>query len=82
MLNQYQAGFVKGRGCVDQIVRVTQDIAAFSSNIQMTIGIFLDLEKTFDMVWREGIIDQLSVLVSKANLSNISTVFFTIGVSK
>ena len=60
MLNQYQAGFRKGRGCVDHIVRLTQDIAASSTKKQMTLGVFLDLEKAFDMVWREGIIEQLS----------------------
>ena len=64
MLNQYQTGFRKGRGCVDHIDRLTQFIAA-SSKEQMTIGVFMDLEKAFDMVWREGIIDQLSVLGSK-----------------
>ena len=36
MLNQYQAGFRKGRGCVDHIVRLTQDIAASSTKKQMT----------------------------------------------
>ena len=66
MLNHYQAGFRKGRGCVDHIVRLTQDTAASSSKKQMTIGVFLDLEKEFDMVWREGI-DQLSVLGVKGN---------------
>ena len=25
----------------------------------MTLGVFLDLEKAFDMVWREGIVNQL-----------------------
>ena len=28
MINQYQSGFRKGRGCLDHIVRLTQDIAA------------------------------------------------------
>ena len=61
MLNQYKAGFIKGRGRVDHIVRLTQDIAASSPKIQMNIGVFLDLEKTFE-IWREGIINQLSAL--------------------
>ena len=58
MLNQYQAGFRKGRGSVDHIVRLTQDTAASSTKKQMTLGVFLDLEKAFDMVWREGLIKQ------------------------
>ena len=57
MMNQFQAGFRKGR---DHIVRLTQDIAASSTKKQMTLGVFLDLEKAFDVVWREGIIEQLS----------------------
>ena len=46
----------------DQIVRVTQNIAASSSKKQMTLGVFLDLEKAYAMVWREGIIAKLSEL--------------------
>ena len=45
---------------MDHIVRLTQDIAASSTKKQMTLGVFLDLEKAFDMVSREGIIEQLS----------------------
>ena len=47
-LNQYQDGFRKGRGCVDHIVRLKQDIALSSNKKRMTLGAFLDLEKYFD----------------------------------
>ena len=59
LLNSSQAGFRKGRGCADQIVRLVQDVAASSTQKKMTLGVFLDLEKAFDMVWREGIVNQL-----------------------
>ena len=58
LLNSSQAGFRKGRGCADQI-RLVQDVAASSTQKKMTLGVFLDLEKAFDMVWREGIVNQL-----------------------
>ena len=59
LLNSSQAGFRKGRGCADQIVRLVQDVAASSTQKKMTLGVFLDLEKAFDMVWREVIVNQL-----------------------
>ena len=59
LLNSSQAGFRKGRGCADQIVRLVQDVAASSTQKKMTLGVFLDLEKAFDMIWREGIVNQL-----------------------
>ena len=34
-------------------------VAASSTQKKMTLGVFLDLEKAFDMVWREGIVNQL-----------------------
>ena len=34
----------------------------------MTLGVFLDLEKAFDMVWREGIIAKLSQLGIKGKM--------------
>ena len=57
MINRYQAGtgFRKGRGCVDHIVGLTQDIASSSNKKRMTLEVFLDFEK--DMVWREGVIE-------------------------
>ena len=68
LLSSNQAGFRKGRGCSDQIVRLSQDIAASSSKKQMTLGVFLDLEKAFDMVWREGIVARLSQLGIKGKM--------------
>ena len=34
----------------------------------MTLGVFLDLEKTFDMVWREGIVNQLFQMSIKGRM--------------
>ena len=37
---------------------------------QMKLGVFLDLEKDFDMVWRERIIEKLSELVSSGKCND------------
>ena len=50
LLNSSQARFKKGRGCADQIVRLVQDVAASATQKKMSLGVFLDLEKAFDMV--------------------------------
>ena len=56
LLNPSQSGLRKGRSYSDQIVRLAHDITAFSTQSKMTKAVFLDLEKAFDMVWRDGII--------------------------
>jgi hypothetical protein len=64
MLHPTQAGFRKGRSCVDQILRISQ---AISDGFQekktgRTVMVLLDFSQAFDRVWRE---DLLGTLVEK-----------------
>ena len=74
LFNSSQAGFRKGRGCADQIVRLVQDVAASSTQKKMSLGVFLDLEKAFDMVWREGIVNQLFQMGIKGRMLHWYTI--------
>ena len=53
-----QAGFRKGRGCEDQIVRVTQAIenGFQSSPMKRSVIALLDFSKAYDTVWRERLL--------------------------
>ena len=50
--------------CINQLVSVTQEIcSAFDCNPSLEVrGVFLDLSKTFDKVWRYGLIYKLKLL--------------------
>ena len=50
--------------CINQLVLITHEIySAFDCNISLDVrGVFLDLSKTFDKVWQDGLIYELKSL--------------------
>ena len=61
LLVNCQTGFIKGDSCVSQLVSITHTIHKnLDANPSLdTKGIFLDMSKTFDKVWHEGLIYKL-----------------------
>lgn len=56
-----QFGFVRERGTVQQVLRVTQK-AAINFNKKKSTGlVMLDLEKAFDSVWHQGLLHKLLI---------------------
>ena len=62
LLNHNQSGFRKNRSCLDQIMRLQDDINKSIHTKGHTIGIFVDLEKAFDMIWKKGLMHKLKML--------------------
>ena len=56
--NKIQAGFRKGRNCVDQILRLVQSIDdGFQARpMRRSVMALLDLSKAYDRVWREKLL--------------------------
>ena len=57
-----QAGFRKGRGTLGSLLHLERDIAdtrARTAGKKFCLAVFLDVEKAFDMAWREGILHKL-----------------------
>jgi hypothetical protein len=54
-----QAGFRKGRGCVDQGYTLAQVILKRLEVQKNTYLCFVDLKKAYDSVWREGLIHRI-----------------------
>ena len=51
-----QSGFRTGDSCVDQLFPITHEIhQSFDDGLEVT-GVFLDISKTFDKVWYEGLL--------------------------
>ena len=59
ILDTEQEGFRKFRGTTNALLRLTQDIYNGYNKSQSTVGIFIDMEKAYDTVWRVGLLTKL-----------------------
>ena len=64
LLNGNQSGFRPGDSCVHQLLSITHEIyKPFDANSSLEVrGVFLDLSKTFDKVWHDGLMYKLKCL--------------------
>ena len=59
ILDKEQEGFRKFRGTTDALLRITQDIYNGFNDKEHTAALFIDIEKAYDSVWREGLMYKL-----------------------
>lgn len=59
LLANVQSGFRRHRSTVDQIARLQDTVTRYLHNHGYVLGVFLDIEKAFDMVWRKGLMLKL-----------------------
>ena len=59
LLKNSQSGFRKGRGCIDQMLRLYNVVETNLKKGSTSIAVFLDFEKAFDMVWQDGLLYKL-----------------------
>ena len=52
----YQNGFRVGRNTMDSIAILDQEIRKAFINKESVIAVFLDIEKAYDSMWREGVL--------------------------
>ena len=55
LLTPHQAGFRKYRSTEDQITYIAQEIEDAFQEKKHTLAVWIDLEKAFDKVWKEGL---------------------------
>ncbi len=55
----YQSGFRRGRGTMDSIIKLDSDIRKALINKETIIAVFFDVEKAYDMLWKEGLLIKL-----------------------
>lgn len=70
LINIDQSGFRKNRRTLDHIIRITDEIQKTLATNQYTVGVFLDIEKAYDMVWKKGILYKLKELGIGGNMFN------------
>ena len=77
LLNNNQSGFRQGRSTQDNIIRLQDQINKFLRNEGYTVGIFLDFEKAYDMLWKPGLLVKLKRLGINGHTLNYIKTFLT-----
>ncbi|GFO28007.1 RNA-directed DNA polymerase from [Plakobranchus ocellatus] len=70
LISDTQAGFRKDRQTLDQIVALENSVKVAKTNSRTVGAIFLDLEKAYDTMWREGLLMKLKKLGIKGLMYN------------
>ena len=66
----YQSGFRKGRSTLDAMIRLETDIRKALAMKEVLVAVFFDIEKAYDMLWKEGLMIQLKKLGVGGRLFN------------
>ena len=64
----YQSGFRKGRGTMDPIVYLEDTIRKAQVNKESVVAVFFDIEKAYDMLWKDGMLIKLRILGIKGKM--------------
>ncbi len=59
LLSSYQSGFRKGRHTMDSVLCLEAEIRKAQVNKEVLVGVFFDVEKAYDMMWKEGLLLKL-----------------------
>ena len=71
LISPNQSGFKPGDSCINQLLAITHEIyKSFDDGFEVRV-VFLDISKTFDNVWHEGLIFKLKQNGISANLLNL-----------
>ena len=71
LVSPNQSGFKPGDSCTNQLLAITHEIyKSFDEGFEVR-GVFLDISKAFDKVWREGLIFKLKQNGISGNLINL-----------
>lgn len=62
MVAPYQSGFRRGRGTMDSVLCLEDDVRKAQVNKETVAAVFFDVEKAYDMMWREGLMTKLHKL--------------------
>ncbi|MGL5578150.1 MAG: RNA-directed DNA polymerase, partial [Fusobacteriaceae bacterium] len=70
IFSAYQSGFRKGRSTMDSIVYLENEIRKAQIKKEVLVGVFFDVEKAYDMLWKEGLLMKLESLGINGRMYN------------
>ena len=59
LLTDVQTGFRPGRSALDQLMRLQDTINKYNNNRGYTVGVFIDFQSAYDMLWHDGLMIKL-----------------------
>ena len=77
ILSPHQTGFRKNRSTIDQVIRLQDEINKYLQNKGHTLGLFLDFEKAFDLLWHSGLLYKLRKIGIQGRTFNWIKDFFS-----
>ncbi len=76
LLSPFQSGFRKGQGTINSVVCLETEIKKAHIKNESALAIFLDVEKAYNMTWKEGLLIKLAKLGIKGITCNWFKDFF------
>ena len=71
LISANQSGFKPGDSCINQLLLITHNIYKSFDDGYEVRGVFLDISKAFDKVWRDGLIFKLQENGISGNLLKV-----------
>uniref|UniRef100_A0A3B5QKI5 Reverse transcriptase domain-containing protein n=1 Tax=Xiphophorus maculatus TaxID=8083 RepID=A0A3B5QKI5_XIPMA len=76
-IKKYQYGFRKGRSTTDPMVQLEHEIRKAQVNKEVLMAVFLDIEKAYDMLWKEGLLIKIRQIGLSGKIYNWIKDFLT-----
>jgi hypothetical protein len=51
-----------GRGTMDPVLCLEAEVRKAQVNMEIVVAVFLDVEKAYDMMWKEGLLIKLAIM--------------------
>lgn len=77
LIQGYQSGFRRGRGAMDPLVVLEDEIRRAQANREAVVAVFFDIEKAYDMMWKEGLLIKLRTMGFNGRMFNWVREFLT-----
>ena len=77
LISANQSGFKPEDSCINQLLSITHNIYKSFDDGYEVRGVFLDISKTFDKVWHDGLIFKLQENVISGKLLKVLKHFLT-----
>lgn len=70
LVTPHQSGFRKGRTTMDSLLCLESEIRKAQINKEVVIAVFIDVEKAYDMLWKEGLLIKLKNMGIRGRIYN------------
>ena len=62
LVSPHQSGFRNGRGTMDPLLCLEAEVRKAQVKDETVVAVFFDVEKVYDMMWKEGLLIKLDIM--------------------